>query len=90
MNTQLDRARASRHPGIDTRDQLKAGQPKTKAAANIAFDVRRDTYGAIDVNFYKIRGQRLRREAMIETVSSICEYSRAWLRGRYKSISRHA
>jgi hypothetical protein len=90
MATQLYRVHASRRPDGDLRGQSTASRSRPEAATNNEFDVRRDEYGAIDVTFYKIRGQRLRQEAMVQLARSIRKFSLAWLRGWRKSGSRRS
>jgi hypothetical protein len=90
MYTELYDARAPRRPNRDPGGRLKVCQPNTKAVMNIAFDVRRNKYGSIDVNFYRNRGQHLRRDAIIELARSIHQYGLAWLRSWRKSRSIRA
>jgi hypothetical protein len=89
MTVQLYRTRPSRRPdGDQLCGQSNLYQPVPKAEINVAFNVRRDERGAIDMVFYKTRGQRLRQEAMAELARSIRDYGLTWLRGWRKSASR--
>jgi hypothetical protein len=72
MTTLLFRDGASRRPDGDTCGQLKACQPSPEQATiNIAFDVRRDEHGSIDIAFYKVRAQRLRHEEVTRFARSL-------------------
>jgi len=55
---------------------------------SVKSEVRRNDDGSIDIAFYKMRAQRIAREARIELAHSIFASALARLRGLPKSILR--
>jgi hypothetical protein len=69
-------------------DKPRFGLSKLEIAMNTDIDVRRDERGSIDIAFYKRRGERLRRQAILELTGSIRERLFGWLRRRRPASRR--
>jgi len=69
-------------------DKPRFGLSKLEIAMNTDIHVRRDERGFIDIPFYKRRGERLRRRAIVKLTDSIRELLFGWLRRRRPASRR--
>ena len=61
-------------------DKPRFGLLKLEVAMNTDNDVRRDERRSIDFDFYKRRGERLRREEILKLIGSTRKLLFGWLR----------